>query len=257
MTLAVKFSESIQSFATQFGEINNVSDGGYDRGYAEGNRDGYDAGYSKGNADGIEQGYVGGYEEGYEAASKIIDVSRVADNTLKEAYAPTAGMVRDYAFYNLSNLEKAHFPVATSVGVNSFISCKKLKNIHFPAVATIGSNAFMSCEVLPAADFPMATKIDSAAFAYCYILEKLDAGSLASIASRAFWGCSRLTTVVLRGQTICDIATDAFGGTPIAAGNGYIYVQDNLVDGYKAVSSYASQIKPISELKEEAHGATD
>lgn len=40
MKLDVKFSESNQSFDCQFGEVNNVSDGGYERGYAAGYTEG-------------------------------------------------------------------------------------------------------------------------------------------------------------------------------------------------------------------------
>lgn len=36
MILEVTFEEQSASFDMQFGEINNVSDGGYERGYAEG-----------------------------------------------------------------------------------------------------------------------------------------------------------------------------------------------------------------------------
>ena len=40
MILDVKFVESDQSFAPQFGEVYNVSDGDYERGYAAGYTDG-------------------------------------------------------------------------------------------------------------------------------------------------------------------------------------------------------------------------
>jgi hypothetical protein len=163
-------------------------------------------------------------------------------------------MVRDYAFYNSANLKTAHFPGATSIGVNAFIGCKKLTKVYFPAATTIGANAFMSCEVLAEADFPLVTTINNAAFAYCYSLSTLNVSSLTRVETRAFWGCSRLASVILRGQTMCTISnSDAFGGTPIASGSGYVYVPDNLVDSYKTAqnwSTYANQIKPLSEFGE-------
>ena len=45
-----------------------------------------------------------------------------------------------------------------------------------------------------------------------------------------------------------------FYNTAIENGTGYIYVPDSLVDSYKTAtnwSTYASQIKPISELPQE------
>ena len=51
MTFRVKFSEQGGSFRARFGEVHNISDGGYDRGYAqgyaEGREDGYAAGYNE------------------------------------------------------------------------------------------------------------------------------------------------------------------------------------------------------------------
>lgn len=64
MILDVKFHESNQSFAPQFGEVHNISDGGYDRGYAEGYETGNAEGYTKGHTEGVEQGYADGYEVG-------------------------------------------------------------------------------------------------------------------------------------------------------------------------------------------------
>lgn len=40
MKLDVKFSESNQSFNSQFGSVQNISDGGYERGYAAGYTEG-------------------------------------------------------------------------------------------------------------------------------------------------------------------------------------------------------------------------
>lgn len=42
MRLDVKFSESKQSFTANFGEVQNLSDGGYEKGYIAGYDDGYE-----------------------------------------------------------------------------------------------------------------------------------------------------------------------------------------------------------------------
>lgn len=75
MKLNVKFSESKQTVIPRFGEIHNISDGGFDRGYAEGftkgRQDGYNAGFTEGREEGfsagVEQGHSEGYTEGYKA----------------------------------------------------------------------------------------------------------------------------------------------------------------------------------------------
>lgn len=48
MRLEVHFTELLQSFSPKFGEVINISDGGYERGYA--------AGYEVGNAEGYTKG---------------------------------------------------------------------------------------------------------------------------------------------------------------------------------------------------------
>jgi hypothetical protein len=63
MILDVKFIESNQTFNTQFGEVHEVSDGGFERGYAKGEADGYEKGHTDGVADGIERGYNKAIEE--------------------------------------------------------------------------------------------------------------------------------------------------------------------------------------------------
>ena len=55
MNFVAKFSEQDNGFFAKFGTVHHVTDGGYDRGYAEG--------YEKGNAD----GYGKGYDEGLAA----------------------------------------------------------------------------------------------------------------------------------------------------------------------------------------------
>ena len=48
MTFRVKFSEQGGSFRARFGEVQNISDGGFERGYAEGYEEGREDGYAAG-----------------------------------------------------------------------------------------------------------------------------------------------------------------------------------------------------------------
>jgi hypothetical protein len=56
MILEMEFEESTCEIPLDFGEVHEVSDGGYEKGYAEGEA----VGYEKGNADGYETGYKDG-----------------------------------------------------------------------------------------------------------------------------------------------------------------------------------------------------
>ena len=64
MKLNVVFSEHNASFVANFGEVHNISDGGYERGYAKG--------YEKGNEDGKVIGYADGQAAGYIAGQSAV-----------------------------------------------------------------------------------------------------------------------------------------------------------------------------------------
>ena len=69
----------------------------------------------------------------------------------------------------------------------------------------------------------------------------------------AFYGCSSLEALIIRtSDAICNLAsTTAFYGSGIeSAGNGHIYVPDDMVYAYRSQtnwSNYASKIRPLSE----------
>jgi len=70
-----------------------------------------------------------------------------------------------------------------------------------------------------------------------------------SRAEKMFYGCTSLTSVTFTGKR-SPYGTDMFTGTPIASGQGSIFVPDDLVDEYKSAagwSAHASVIKGISE----------
>ena len=81
-------------------------------------------------------------------------------------------------------------------------------------------------------------------------------GDVTSISTNVWYRCSQLSKVVLQNVTAVPTLsnTNAFGSTPIASGTGFIYVPDTLVDDFKTAtnwSTYADQIKPISEMPTE------
>ena len=56
MKLDLKFKENAQKLDLRFGQYQDLTDGGYERGFAEGETVGYAKGYSDGETKGIEQG---------------------------------------------------------------------------------------------------------------------------------------------------------------------------------------------------------
>lgn len=121
-----------------------------------------------------------------------------------------------------------------------------------------GGTVFSSLSALKKVTFTKLISIPGYAFSSCSSLEYVDLGSIERLGTGGsqFNNCEALTTVIIRSSTIptYNMASDAFSNTPINDGTGYIYVPDNLVDSYKAAygwSTYATQIKPISELPTE------
>ena len=173
-----------------------------------------------------ERGYAEGYEKGDSNMDGILTRKATTIRNDRITYLGTE------VFRNYGSLAIADFPNVTSTGVNIFYACYALHTVHLPSLISISSNMF----------------------AYSSLLKKLDFPSVESIDTGAFSGCSRLVTLVLgKADAVCTLKNvNALTNTSIAKGTGYIYVPDNLVEQYKAAtnwSTYASQIKPISELE--------
>ena len=99
-----------------------------------------------------------------------------------------------------------------------------------------------------------ATKVGRYAFFNHPSIEAVDLHSVNLIEDHAFFGASNLTTVILRSNSLVllDYA-DAFEGTPIESGFGYIYVPNELRDSYvndPTWSTYASKIRSIENYPE-------
>lgn len=153
----------------------------------------------------------------------------------------------------------------TEVKAYRFSDCKNLTGIDLPNVTVVNKYAFSACTNLVDVNIPKVTSLGTQAFGDCSALKTIDLPSVSSFAA-VFQGCNSLRTLILRITSVCTLlSTSAFRncyhflGTVNATYNpeglkdGYIYVPDNLVEDYKVAtnwSTYASQIKPISELEE-------
>ena len=115
---------------------------------------------------------------------------------------------------------------------NMFLCCGAIKNIYgdLTSVKTIYMNCFQNSN-----------------------LEKFDyyCPNLTQIQNGAFGGCSKLTTVTLRGNTLVALShQNNFVNTPIANGTGYIYVPKALIEDYKVATNwttYANQFRALED----------
>lgn len=168
--------------------------------------------------------------------------------------------IGDNAFSECRYLVITKLPSALiSVGNSAFDNCLEMVLTELPnGLTSIGDNAFTNCDKLDITKIPDGvTTMGSRAFYLCERIKTLELPkSLVSIGDYCFYSCKALATVTLPNATaVPELGSTAFGSqyfeTPIYNGTGYIYVPDDLVDSFKSAtnwSTYADQIKPISEL---------
>ena len=228
MTFRVKFSEQGGGFRARFGEVHNISDGGFERGYAEG----YENGYENGKNDSLTE-FIG--NEDYFVTGKVINL-------------------KDWKYFQDTKVTAVKFPYTTTIGSSAFSGCSGLVSANFPLATYIKNNAFESCSKLVSVYLPLVKVFGGSVFKGDTSLGTVDLPALNTIWEMAFYNCTSLKTVILRLNRVCELKrVDVFDNTPIANGTGFVYVPDNIVEQYKTAdnwSTYASQIKPISELEE-------
>lgn len=146
-------------------------------------------------------------------------------------YIDTTGVTKlgQYAFYYWRGLTSVSFPELTNIAAYAFRTCVNLVNVDIPRVTTLGSACFYGCSSIVTIDLPSVT----------------------SIADNVFATASKLATLILRNNSVALLSNiNAFSGTKIASGEGYMYVPSSLVDSYKIATNwnaYADQIRAIED----------
>ena len=186
--------------------------------------------------------------------------------------------IGEYAFANCTEITDINLPNVINISYNSFRGCTKLKAISLPHCQVAGGSSFYGCSNLEAVSLPSCHTLGTGALGSAFwgcsklsqvslplvttimsftfrdtVIQKIDFLSVNNIESSAFIYARQLDTLILRNSNVCILENiNAFNSTKIAAGTGYIYVPDNLVDSYKIATNwvtFANQIKPISELE--------
>ena len=139
--------------------------------------------------------------------------------------------------------------------VNSIIGRTITGHYENNEVTKVGASALSYCYELESVTFGVAVYITGYVFDQCTSLKRVDLPNVKTFYNNVFKGCTSLEKVILRREDIVVSLgnVNSFSNSGVAAGTGYIYVPDNLVDSYKTATNwatYASQIKPLSELEE-------
>ena len=198
----------------------------------------------------------------FQACSKLntlnlsnFDTSRVT--TFRGLFSGCGEMTNyDLSSFNTSNAESLQA---------MFLNNVSLKNIDLSNFDTSKATSFYqmfhgniknTSINVSSFDTSKATNM-SYMFYNCAILEKLDISNFVTsdlLITNAymFQYCTNLKTLIINNPNLFKITNvNAFSNSLIASGTGYVYVPDNMVETYKTAtnwSTYADQIKPISEL---------
>ena len=164
----------------------------------------------------------------------------------------------EYMFNNCPSLTSIPEMDTSSVTTmkNMFNNCPSLTSIPEMDTSSVTTmkNMFNYCSSLtsvPEMDTSSVTNMENM-FRNCSSLTSVPEMDTSSVTNMAnlFYECSLLTSVTFVGDTVPPYGTNMFYNTPIASGNGSIFVPDNMVSAYKAASgwsAHASVIKGISE----------
>ena len=165
---------------------------------------------------------------------------------------PNVTQVKRNAFEACSHLQTINLPNVTNLGNEVFLS-SAIQQADFPLLTTMEYGCFQEAIYLTSANLPLVTALPADAFRNSSI-RTADFAAVTNINRTAFTDCLNLETLIIRTPSVCVISdiSVALRGSKIAAGTGYIYVPDDLVDSYKAATNWvalANQIKPISALE--------
>lgn len=156
------------------------------------------------------------------------------------------------AFANCDLLTSVDCPTATSVSGSAFAYCDVLIDANLPLVTTIGVQVFDNCPALTKITLPSVTSIGSQAFRACTALNTVELNSKTSIGEHALLNASVLKVLVLRSTAGVSTlsSTNAFNGTPIESGTGYIYIPSSLLNSYKTASNWSTYADQFRKLEE-------
>lgn len=162
--------------------------------------------------------------------------------------------VSNYAFNNNTKVVRVYLNNAERIGVGTFSNCSNLISVDAPNVKVIGYNAFYGAGIL-SLDLPNLVEMGSDTCVKCANLERANLGKVNAVTSWTFTNCSALKTLILPNTAKISTlqATNAFDATPIASGNGYIYVPRALIDSYKTATNwsvFANQFRAIEDYPE-------
>lgn len=194
-----------------------------------------------------------------EVSSEVLnDADSILDGSFSGTYiSDKITSLKTRAFEQLQNVTNISLPNCTTfLGERTFRAATNLKSVYLPNLTTIQNAAYtFSLTSLTELELPNLTSVTGTALCNnATVLKTVKLPKLSSSIDSSWFGSTALSILILGSNELNPLSNiNAFANTPISSGTGYIYVPDDLVESYKIAtnwSTYADQIKPISELEE-------
>lgn len=141
---------------------------------------------------------------------------------------------------NNTNLKSINLSNVTTINLNAFEGCINLNNIHLPNLQTISDYTFKNCSSLTEVVFPKVTEIGNYAFENCSQLKLIDFKESVEFSDTSLANATGLQVLILRNSKMSTVPSNnsTFGNTPIASGQGFIYVPSDILNSYKQNSNW-------------------
>lgn len=169
---------------------------------------------------------------------------------------PKLTSASSYTLYNLQYLTSLSIPLLRSIPSYFMTECQRLHELNLDNVTSIGSFAFDGVPI-DYMDLPNVTGTSTQILGNRGV-KAVDFHANVALHSDAFLNHRDLIALILRSPTLRTIGnTNIIAGTPIAAGYGWVYVPDDLVDTYRSATNwsvYADRIVGISEYPKAVPG---
>lgn len=160
---------------------------------------------------------------------------------LNSVSLPNVTSVGGYAFYQCSALEELNLPLMQSAGTYAFTAIK-VPVLYFPALESITTYTFNEITTPTKVIMPRLKTAGNSSFRNSKGITSVDLAVCTKVDNLSFYYANGLKALILRNtETMCTLQnTNAFTGTEIAKGTGYIYVPAALIDSYKAATNWAT-----------------
>lgn len=184
------------------------------------------------------------------------EVEKVGNDAFQNPKMETLSLPKCVRFFesvlrNATLLRTVTLPLLQTSANQNFRDCPALESLSLPELTNIGTYNFYGCNALTELRIPKVNIITDNCI---YNLQSLRALSLLSAIQirNSIRSCENLTDLFLPSNTFTSVTNgNAFNDTPIKAGTGHVWVNDEQYDNYISGTNWsnlpAGVIRKISE----------